>query len=117
MGIGYNKTNTKNQPFEFLIPANGVKDHAFLHKSVFSFCFPAERRGECKRCKPFVCMRFDSPKHALEILMSKVEMIPYMQKGYLSIEGAPEFGNELSAQLFTVAYYAQGTYLDDQKKQ
>lgn len=74
-------------------------------------------RGECKRCKPFVCMRFDSPKHALEILMSKVEMIPYMQKGYLSIEGAPEFGNELSAQLFTVAYYAQGTYLDDQKKQ
>ena len=29
----------------------------------------------------------------------------------------PDKGNELSAQLFTVAYYAQGTYLDDQKKQ
>ena len=73
-------------------------------------------RGECKRCKPFVCMRFDSPKHALEVLMSKAEMIPYMQQGFLTVEGAPEFGNELSAQLFTVAYYAQGTYLDDQKK-
>ena len=45
-----NKINTKNQPFEFLIPANGVKDHAFLHKSVFSFCFPAEHgtiQGAC----------------------------------------------------------------------
>lgn len=46
-------------------------------------------RGECKRCKPFVCMRFDSPKHALEILMSKVEMIPYMQKDICPSKARP----------------------------
>lgn len=72
-------------------------------------------RGECKRTAPFMCMRFDSAEHALEILMGKVEMIPYMQKGYLNVEGAPEFGASLSNLLFTVAYYAQGTYLADQK--
>ncbi|MEG1612994.1 MAG: hypothetical protein RR357_02380 [Clostridia bacterium] len=72
-------------------------------------------RGACKRCTPFLCMRFDSPKHALEILMSKAEMIPYMTQGFLSIEGAPEFGAALSNLLFTVAFYAQGTYLDQQK--
>lgn len=72
-------------------------------------------RGECKRSAPFLCMRFDSPEHALEILMSKADMIDYMKKKYLCIEGAPEFGASFSNLLFAVAYYAQGTYLDEQK--
>lgn len=73
-------------------------------------------RGECKRCEPFLCMRFDSSASALGILMGTLDMIPAMQVGKLAIDGAPEIGNDFSAQLFKVAYYAQGTYLDDQKK-
>lgn len=72
-------------------------------------------RGECTRCKPFLCMRFDSAASALGILMGTLDMIPAMQEKKLCIDGAPEIGNDFSAQLFTVAYYAQGTYLDDQK--
>lgn len=75
----------------------------------------ASGRGECKRCEPFLCMRFDSAASALGILMGTLDMIPAMQSGALCIDGAPEIGNEFSTQLFTVAYYAQGTYLDDQK--
>jgi hypothetical protein len=74
-------------------------------------------RGEYKRCKPFLTMRFDSPQHALDILMSKAEMIPYMQKKYLMVEGAPEFGAALGNLLFGVAYFAQGQYLDKLKEQ
>lgn len=73
-------------------------------------------RGECKRCEPFLCMRFDSAASALGILMGTLDMIPAMAGGKLAIDGAPEIGNDFSAQLFTVAYYAQGTYLDDQNK-
>lgn len=72
-------------------------------------------RGACKRCDPFLCMRFDSSASALGILMGTLDMIPAMQAGKLAIDGAPEIGKEFSTQLFTVAYYAQGTYLDDQK--
>lgn len=72
-------------------------------------------RGEYKRCKPFLTMRFDSVQHALDILMSKAEMIPYMQQKFLVIEGAPEFGAALGNLLFGVAYFAQGQYLDDPK--
>ena len=73
-------------------------------------------RGECKRCEPFLRMRFDTPASALGILMGTLEMIPAMQDGKLNIDGAPEIGNDFSTQLFTVAYYAQGTYLDEQQK-
>ncbi|MDD4839214.1 MAG: hypothetical protein PHE93_00890 [Clostridia bacterium] len=69
-------------------------------------------RGEYKRCRPFLTMRWDSPQHALDILMSKAEMIPYIEQGFLNIEGAPEFGGALGNLMFGVAYFAQGEYLD-----
>ncbi len=68
-------------------------------------------RGEYPRCKPFLTMRFDSTQHALDILMSKGDMIEYMQKKWLVVEGAPEFGGEFGALLFKVGYFAQGQYL------
>ncbi|NLL56576.1 MAG: hypothetical protein GX242_05145 [Clostridiales bacterium] len=75
----------------------------------------ASGRGEYKRSKPFLTMRFDTPKHALDILMSKANMIDYLKQGYLVIEGAPEFGAALGNLMMDVGYYAQGTYLDEEK--
>lgn len=72
-------------------------------------------RGEYQRSKPFLCMRFDSPMHALDILMEKGDMVEYIAKGYLTIEGAPEFGAALGNLMFTVAYYAQGKFLTEAK--
>lgn len=71
-------------------------------------------RGQYMRSMPFLTMRFDTPMHALNILMSKADMMEYMKSGYLTIEGAPEFGAALGDLLLTVGYYAQGTYLDAQ---
>ncbi|HOO22877.1 MAG TPA: hypothetical protein PKY53_04275 [Clostridia bacterium] len=71
-------------------------------------------RGEYKRSKPFLTMRFDTPAHALDILMSKADMIEYMKKGYLTVEGAPEFGATLGNLMMDVGFYAQGAYLDQQ---
>lgn len=73
-------------------------------------------RGEYTRCRPFLKMRFDSTQHALDILMSKAEMIPYIEQGYLTIEGSPEFGGALGGLMFGVAYFAQGEYLDKIKE-
>jgi hypothetical protein len=69
-------------------------------------------RGEYPRCKPFLTMRFDSPMHALDILMSKGDMMDYMRKKWLIVEGAPEFGGEFGNLLFKVGFYAQGQYLN-----
>lgn len=68
-------------------------------------------RGEYPRCKPFLTMRFDNPAHALDILMSKADMIEYMKAKYLTIEGAPEFGATLGNLMLLVGYYAQGQYI------
>lgn len=68
-------------------------------------------RGEYPRCKPFLTMRFDNTQHALDILMSKADMIQYIQQGFLTVEGAPEFGGEFGGLLLKVGYYAQGQYL------
>lgn len=73
-------------------------------------------RGEYTRCRPFLKMRFDNTQHALDILMSKAEMIPYIEKGYLIIEGSPEFGGALGNLMFGVGYFALGEYLDKMKE-
>lgn len=70
--------------------------------------------GEFKRCKPFLTMKFDTPMHALDILMSKGDMVEYIKQGFLTIEGAPEFGAVLGGLMLDVGYYAQGTYLNEQ---
>lgn len=72
-------------------------------------------RGEYKRCKPFLAMKFANPDLALDILMSKADMVDYIGLGHLFIDGAPEFGGIVGNLLFKVAYYAQGTYLDVEK--
>ncbi|MDR3293594.1 MAG: hypothetical protein LBT20_05780 [Clostridiales bacterium] len=72
-------------------------------------------RGEYKRCKPFLTMKFASPSLALDILMSKADMVDYMGSGKLVVDGAPEFGGTVGGLMFKVAYYAQGTYLDAEK--
>jgi len=68
-------------------------------------------RGEYPRCKPFLTMRFDSPLHALDILMGKGDMIDYMANKYLTIEGAPEFGALIGDFLFVVGDYAKALYM------
>ncbi|MDR3264064.1 MAG: hypothetical protein LBT30_07135 [Clostridiales bacterium] len=72
-------------------------------------------RGEYKRCKPFLSMKFKDPSLALDILMSKADMVDYIGNGNLFVDGAPEFGGIVGTLMFKVAYYAQGTYLDIEK--
>ncbi|MDR2634431.1 MAG: hypothetical protein LBC13_00450 [Clostridiales bacterium] len=72
-------------------------------------------RGEYKRCKPFLAMNFKNPSLALDILMSKADMVQYIREEKLFIDGAPEFGGIVGNLMFAVAYYALGTYLDAEK--
>ena len=69
-------------------------------------------RGAYPRCKPFLTLRFDSPLHALDILMGKGDMLDYVGKGFLTIEGAPELAGVLGEHMFSVGDYAKGIYLD-----
>jgi len=69
-------------------------------------------RGEYPRCKPFLTLRFDSVMHALDILMSKGDMIDYMASGYLKVEGAPEFAGIVGEFMFIIGDYAKAAYMD-----
>lgn len=69
-------------------------------------------RGAYPRCRPFLTLRFDSPGHALDILMGKGDMLDFVKRGYLTIEGAPEFGAVIGDYMFVVGDYAKGLYLD-----
>lgn len=68
--------------------------------------------GAYPRCKPFLTLRFDSPMHALDILMGKGDMLDYIAKRFLTVEGAPEFAGIVGEFLFIVGDYAKGLYLD-----
>lgn len=69
-------------------------------------------RGIYSRCKPFLTLRFDSPEHALDILMSKGDMIDYISNEYLTVEGAPEFAAIIGEFMLLVGDYAKGAYMD-----
>ena len=69
-------------------------------------------RGAYPRCKPFLTLRFDTPMHALDILMGKGDMIDYIAQQFLVVEGAPEFAGIVGEFLFTVGDFAKGLYLD-----
>ena len=69
-------------------------------------------RGEYPRCKPFLTLRFDSVMHALDILMSKGDMVDYMANKYLTVEGAPEFAGTVGEFMFIVGDYAKAAYMD-----
>lgn len=68
--------------------------------------------GPYPRCKPFLALRFDSAPHALDILMGKGDMLDYVAKEYLTIDGAPELAGVLSEYMFAVSDFAKGAYLD-----
>lgn len=68
-------------------------------------------RGEYPRCKPFLTLRFDSVEHALDILMSKGDMVEYMANDYLKVEGAPEFAGTVGEFMFIIGDYAKATYM------
>lgn len=67
-------------------------------------------RGEYPRCRPFLTLRFDSPLHALDILMGKGDMIDYIARQYLTVEGAPEFAGIVGEFMFIVGDYAKALY-------
>ena len=67
-------------------------------------------RGIYPRCQPFLTLRFDSPEHALDILMGKGDMIDYIAQQYLIVEGAPEFAAIVGGFLFVVGDYAKALY-------
>ena len=69
-------------------------------------------RGEYPRCKPFLTLRFDSPEHALDILMGKGDMIDYIANCYLTVEGAPEFAGIIGEFMFIIGDYAKAVYMD-----
>lgn len=69
-------------------------------------------RGEYPRCKPFLTLRFDSVMHALDILMSKGDMVDYIGNSYLTVEGAPEFAGLIGEFMFIVGDYAKAVYMD-----
>lgn len=72
----------------------------------------ASGRGNNKRCAPFLAMEFDTPQHGLEILMAKADMLDYVAKKFLVINGAPEMAGDFGDMLSLVGSYAQATYLD-----
>lgn len=70
-------------------------------------------RGESK-IAPFLCMEFDSTEHALGILMGQADMLDYLKKSYLKIDGAPEMAAQFGDHMFAVGDFAQGLYLAEQ---
>ncbi|MEG1520502.1 MAG: hypothetical protein RR458_05895 [Clostridia bacterium] len=67
-------------------------------------------RGEYPRCKPFLTLRFDNPIHALGILLGTGDMIDFMSKGFLTVEGAPEFAAIVGDFMFLVGDLAKANY-------
>lgn len=67
-------------------------------------------RGVYPRCKPFLTLRFDNPIHALGILLGTGDMIDFISKGFLTVEGAPEFAAIVGDFMFLVGDYAKANY-------
>ncbi|MFZ5569514.1 MAG: hypothetical protein ACOZF0_03860 [Thermodesulfobacteriota bacterium] len=52
-------------------------------------------RGFYSRRHPFVHMKFNGIKGALPIILNDVNMVEAVRKGYLSVEGSPEYGRDI----------------------
>ncbi len=52
-------------------------------------------RGVYKRRRPFVHMKFNGVDGAFPIVMNEVDMVTAIKKGYLSLEGSPEYGGNV----------------------
>lgn len=64
-------------------------------------------RGEYKRSKPFFCMKFDTPQHALMILLGTGDMLQMVKDKQLIMEGAPEFGAMIGDYMMVVGDLAR----------
>ena len=53
-------------------------------------------RGYYTRKKPFVHMKFNGIDGAIAILLKDAEFVPAVAKGYVSVEGAPEYAAQLN---------------------
>ncbi len=51
-------------------------------------------RGMYKKRRPFVHLKFNGVDGAYPIVMNEVDMVAAMKKGYLTIEGSPEYGRD-----------------------
>jgi hypothetical protein len=52
-------------------------------------------RGVYAKRRPFVHMKFNGVEGAYPIVMNQVDMVEAVKKGYLSIEGSPEYGGNM----------------------
>jgi len=52
-------------------------------------------RGVYKKRRPFVHMKFDGVEGAFPIVMDDVSMVEAVKKGYLVVEGSPEYGGNI----------------------
>jgi len=53
-------------------------------------------RGEYKRKRPFVKMKLNGLDGAMAVLLRDVEFIQAVDKGYVSVEGAPEYAAQMN---------------------
>jgi hypothetical protein len=52
-------------------------------------------RGTYTRRRPFVHMKFDGVEGAMPVVMNDVDMVTAIKKGYLSVDGPPEYGRDV----------------------
>ena len=52
-------------------------------------------RGKYARRRPFVHMKFNGVDGALPVVLNDVDMVTAVKKGYLSVEGPPEYGRDI----------------------
>ncbi|MDM8516127.1 hypothetical protein QUF76_08005 [Desulfobacterales bacterium HSG16] len=52
-------------------------------------------RGEYKKRRPFVHMKFNGVEGAFPVVMNDVDMVTAMRKGYLMVEGSPEYARDM----------------------
>ena len=53
-------------------------------------------RGIYLRKRPFVHMKFSDPEGAMKVFLNEVEFVEGVEKGYVNVEGAPEYGAHLN---------------------
>lgn len=52
-------------------------------------------RGFYKKRRPFVHMKFNGVEGALPVILNDVDLVTATRKGYLSVEGSPEYGRDI----------------------
>jgi hypothetical protein len=53
-------------------------------------------RGKYTRRSPFVTMRFNGLDGAIAVLLRDAEFVEAVDKGYVSVEGAPEYAAQMN---------------------